>query len=50
MVSQSLHFLRAFQHSQEIETIAEAKEGRNPFIFLGHFNRNQKSYREEIEK
>ncbi len=36
--SQSLHFLRAFQ-LREIKEIDENEEyGRNPFIFLGHFN------------
>ena len=36
--SQSLHFLRAFQHSLICRRIRFIYQSRNPFIFLGHFN------------
>ena len=42
-MSQSLHFLRAFQPTAQMEARQGPEaSGRNPFIFLGHFN-NQNS-------
>ena len=37
LMSQSLHFLRAFQQAYQGSGV-EHNQGRNPFIFLGHFN------------
>ena len=37
-MSQSLHFLRAFQPVAPVRSPASPELGRNPFIFLGHFN------------
>ena len=38
-MSQSLHFLRAFQPLDRDYPLEYSISGRNPFIFLGHFNR-----------
>ena len=50
LMSQSLHFLRAFQLSRIYFSLGGGSGSRNPFIFLGHFNSMWKRKRENSMK